>query len=119
MPLQTPQSISNIVLKNVSASPNPANPGSTVAIAAVLGETISAYAIIRNFAGVQVGNVTLEQVSGEDYAGSWTASIATGTYRASIIASGPGAYRTFEDVLQIDVADLTGTSGNSRFKKLG
>jgi hypothetical protein len=119
MPDQTAEDASGIVLKNVSASPNPANPGSPVSIAAVLGETTSAYALIRNFSGVQVGNVTLEQASGEEYVGDWTASIATGTYKATIIASGPGESRTFEDALQIDVVDSNSDSGNSRFKKLG
>jgi hypothetical protein len=119
MPDQTAEDASGIVLKNVSASPNPANPGSPVSIAAVLGETTSAYALIRNFSGVQVGNVTLEQASGEEYVGNWAASIATGAYRATIIASGPGESRTFEDALQIDVVDSNSDSGNSRFKKLG
>lgn len=119
VPAQAAQETSSIVLKNASASPNPANPGSPVSIAAVLGGTTSAYVIIRNFAEVQVGNVTLEQASGEEYIGTWTASIATGAYKATIIASGPGASRTFEDVLQIDIVDTSSASGNSRFKKLG
>jgi hypothetical protein len=109
----------NIVLKNASATPNPANPGSPVSITAVLGGTTSAYAIIRNFADVQVGNVTLEQTSGEEYIGTWSASIATGDYKATIIASGTDQTRTFEDALQIEVIDSTSASGSGRFKKLG
>jgi hypothetical protein len=109
----------NIVLRNASAAPNPANPGIPVSITAVLGGTTSAYAIIRNFAGVQVGNVTLEQESGEEYIGTWSAGIATGDYKATIIASGADQTRTFEDALQIEVIDSSSPSGSGRFKKLG
>jgi len=112
----------NIELKSVIAEPTTVSPGSPVKITAVLGDKMTAYAIIRNFADVQVGNVTLEQTSGDEYVGSWTASIATGAYKASIVAFAPGASRTFNDVLQIEVADSSSNSTSSsasRFKKLG
>lgn len=109
----------NIVLRNASAAPNPANPGIPVSITAVLGGTTTAYAIIKNFADVQVGNVTLEQASGEEYIGVWSASIAAGDYKATIVASGTNQTRTFEDAVQIEVIDSSGASGSSRFKKLG
>lgn len=106
-------------LLNITADPNPANPGSPVSIAAILGENTTAYAIIRNFAGVQVGNVALEKASGNGYVGSWTASIATGTYTISIIASESGVSKTFENALQIEVVDSSSTEASNRFKKLG
>lgn len=112
----------SIELKSVIAEPTTVSPGSPVKITAVLGDKMTAYAIIRNFADVQVGNVTLEQTSGDQYVGTWTASIATGAYKASIVASASGASRTFDDALQIEVVDLNSnsTSGsNSRFKRLG
>ncbi len=117
-PVQKPKN--SIVLEDVIAEPTTVSPGSPVKITAVLGDKLTAYAIIRNFADVQVGNVTLEQTSGNEYVGTWTASIATGTYKASIVAYGSGASKTFNDVLQIEVVDLNSTSGaTSRFKKLG
>lgn len=112
----------SIVLENAIAEPTIVSPGSPVKITAVLGDKMTAYAIIRNFADVQVGNVTLEQTSGNEYVGTWTASIATGTYKASILAFASGASRTFNDVLQIEVADSNSNSTSSsasRFKKLG
>lgn len=110
----------NIDLLNATASPNPANPGSPVSINAVLGYNTTAYAIIRNFSGVQVGNVTLEHTSGNEYVGSWNAGIATGAYTISIVASESGMSRTFENALQIEVVDSSSDSGtSSRFKKLG
>jgi hypothetical protein len=119
-PVQTPKK--SIVLENAIAEPTTVSPGSPVKITAILGDKMTAYALIRNFADVQVGNVTLEQASGNEYVGTWTASIATGTYKASIVASGSGASRTFNDVLQIEVTDssLNSTSSAaSRFKRLG
>ncbi len=110
----------SIDLLNATASPNPANPGSPVSINAVLGYNTTAYAIIRNFSGVQVGNVTLEHTSGNEYVGSWNAGIATGAYTISIVASESGMSRTFEDALKIEVVDSSSDSGaSSRFKKLG
>jgi hypothetical protein len=112
----------SIRLESVTAEPNPVNPGSPVKITATLGDKMTAYAIIRNFAGVQVGNVTLEQTSGNEYVGTWTASIATGIYKASILAFGSGASKTFDDVLQIEVTDSNTNSTSStasRFKRLG
>jgi hypothetical protein len=109
----------NIVLKNASAVPSTASPGSPVTITAVLAGTKSAYALIDNFAGVQVGNVTLEQSSGEEYVGTWTASIATGAYKATIVASGEKTSMKFTDALQIEITDTNSAAGNSRFKKLG
>lgn len=119
-PVQTPKQ--SVVLENVIAEPATVSPGSPVKITAILGDKLTAYALIRNFADVQVGNVTLEQTSGNEYVGTWTASIATGTYKASIVASGSGASKTFNDVLQIEVTDSTSNSTSSaasRFKKLG
>ncbi|HSD58271.1 MAG TPA: hypothetical protein VLB04_08830 [Methanotrichaceae archaeon] len=119
-PVQKPKK--SIVLEDAIAEPTTVAPGSPVKITAVLGDKMTAYAIIRNFADVQVGNVTLEQTSGNEYVGTWTASIATGTYKASIEAYGSGASKTFNDVLQIEVTDSNSNSTSSaasRFKRLG
>lgn len=120
VPVKTPAPV--IDLKNATAEPNPVSPRSPVKITAILGEDMAAYAIIKNSVDVRVGNVTLEHVSGDEYAGTWTASTATGAYRADIVASASGASRTFDDALQIEVKDLNATSGSistRTFKKLG
>ncbi len=119
-PIKTPAPV--IDLKNATAEPNPVSPGSPVKITAILGEDMAAYAIIKNSVDVRVGNVTLEHVSGGEYAGTWTADIATGVYRADIVASASGTSRTFNNALQIEVKDLNATSGSTStrtFKKLG
>lgn len=116
---------SSIVLGNTSAVPDPANPGSPVEITAVFGniENITAYAIIKDSNGVQVGNTTLERSSGGEYIGTWTAAIALGIYNASIIASAPGASKTFNDALQIEILEsgnaTSNNNGKSTYTKLG
>jgi hypothetical protein len=111
-PMNTPTSSLNISLKDISAMPNPANTGSPVMITAAFGNNssnsqsfpetnITAYATIKNAAGVEVGKVNLEHTSGEEYAGIWNADVAAGTYKATIDASGSGGSKTFNDALQI------------------
>jgi hypothetical protein len=115
---QIPQSV--IDLKNISAQPNPASPGSPVGITAILGENMTAYALITNSVGVQVANVTLEHASGDEYTGTWTASIATGIYNATVVASASGASMTFADALQIEVKGSSDTARSAlSYKKLG
>ena len=105
----------NISLKNINAIPNPANSGSPVMITASFGNNSSnsqsipetnmtAYATIKNSAGVEVGKVNLERTSGEEYAGIWNANLTAGVYKATIVASASGASKTFNDALQIDVS---------------
>lgn len=113
---QTP--VININLENISAMPNPANPGSPVEITAVLSnvENMTAYAIINNSMGVQVGNVALERSSGGEYVGTWKAGIATGTYSATIVASASGASKTFNDAIQMEVKEPVNATSNSNSK---
>ena len=105
----------NISLKNINAMPNPANSGSPVMITASFGNNSSnsqsipetnmtAYATIKNSAGVEVGKVNLERTSGEEYAGIWNANLTAGVYKATIVASASGVSKTFNDALQIDVS---------------
>ncbi|VVB62670.1 Uncharacterised protein [uncultured archaeon] len=105
----------NISLKDINAMPNPANSGSPVMITTSFGNNSSnsqtipetnmtAYAIIKNSAGVEVGRVNLERTSGEEYAGIWNANQTEGAYKATIVASAPGVSKTFNDALQIDVS---------------
>jgi hypothetical protein len=105
----------NISLININAMPNPANSGSPVMITASFGDNSSnsqsipetnmtAYATIKNSAGVEVGKVNLERTSGEEYAGIWNANLTAGVYKATIVASASGVSKTFNDALQIDVS---------------
>jgi hypothetical protein len=105
----------NISLKDINARPNPANSGSPVMITASFGDNSSnsqsipetnmtAYATIKNSAGVEVGKVNLERTSGEEYAGIWNANLTAGVYKATIVASASGVSKTFNDALQIDVS---------------
>ena len=105
----------NIGLKDINAMPNPVNSGSPVMITTSLGinstnsqsipETnMTVYATIKNSAGVEAGKVNLERTSGEEYAGIWNANVASGTYKATIEASGSGGSKTFNDALQIEVS---------------
>lgn len=94
-----------VSLNNIGANPNPADPGSPVKITAVLGDmdNMTAYMIIKNPVGVQIGNVTLEKSPGGEYVGTWTAGTAAGNYDATLMASANGKSSTFNDVLQIAV----------------
>ena len=105
----------DINLKDARAIPNPVNSGSPVMITTSFGNNSSnsqsipetnmtAYATIRNSAGVEVGKVNLERTSGEEYAGIWNANLTTGAYKATIVASASGVSKTFNDALQIDVS---------------
>ena len=97
--------------------PNPANSGSPVMITASFGNissnyqsihetNLTAYATIKNSAGVEVGKVNLERTSGDEYAGIWSGNEAPGTYKATIDTSGSGGSKTFNDALQIVVNRL-------------
>jgi hypothetical protein len=111
---------SGIELRNINASPNPVSPGGPVNITAVLGENMTANALITNSVGVQVGNVILEHTSEDEYAGTWKASIATGTYNATIVAYASGVSRTFADALQIEVKGSPDNDSNAPgYMKLG
>jgi hypothetical protein len=119
--VQTQMPVTGIDLENISAEPNPAHPGSQVGITAVLsGQNVTAYALIRNSVGVQVGNVALEHTSGDEYVGTWKASIAAGGYNTTVVASASGASRTFADALRIDVEGSSeSASDSSGYTKLG
>jgi hypothetical protein len=118
------QKILDVALENVSASPNPVNPNNPVMITAILrrpisnadknetGSTFSAYASMRNSAGNEIDRINLVPLSNETYAGIWNANKA-GIYRATIVASSPDASKIFNDALQIDVSETSGTPGNA------
>ena len=123
-PTHTTTPMLNIVLSDVSAAPNPANFSNPVKITAVFGNNSSSseinatpnnlststdltnlmvYASIKNLAGTEIGRVNLRRTSGSEYAGIWNANVASGTYKATIDASGSGGSKTFNDALQIVV----------------
>ena len=111
----------NIVLNDIRAMPNPANFSAPVMITAVFGNNSSinatpnnlststdltnmaVYADIKNSAGTEIGRVNMQRTSGSEYAGIWNANVASGTYMATIDASGSGGSKTFNDALQIVV----------------
>ncbi len=115
----------SIDLKNISAMPNPTNPGSPVEITAIFGdvENMTAHAIIKNSMGVQVGNVALDRSTGGEYMGTWIASIAADMYNADIVASAPGISKTFNNALKIEVLESSNAtssiSSGSTYTKLG
>jgi hypothetical protein len=105
----------NVSLEDVNATPNPVNSGSPVMITTSFGNNSSnsqsipkanmtAYATVRNSAGVEVGKVNLERTSGDEYAGIWNANQTAGVYKATIVASASGVSKTFNDALQIEVS---------------
>ena len=130
-PMNTPTSTLNISLKDISAMPNPANSGNPVMITTTFGNNSSdsqsitetnmtAYATIKNSGGLEVGEVDLEHTSGEEYAGIWTASVASGTYNVTIDASGSGGSKRFNDALKIVVsASKSAASNNPAVRNLG
>ena len=130
----------DITLKEIHATPNPASPNTPVMIAAVLAgsgsqnpenaaelnnespedilsgidrATILVLATIKDSAGTEAGNVTLQHTSGNEYAGIWNASSKPGIYRADLRATASGATATFDEALQMEVAVTTNTVGNN------
>ena len=120
-PMNTPTPMLNIILDDIRAIPNPSNFSDPVMITAVFGNNSSinatpnnlststdltnmaVYANIKNLAGTEIGRVNLRRTSGSEYAGIWNANVASGTYKATIDASGSGGSKTFNDALQIVV----------------
>ena len=123
-PTHTTKPMLNIVLNEISAVPNPANFSDPVKITAGFGNNSSSslinatpnnlstgadltnlmvYASIKNSARTEIGRVNLRRTSGSEYAGIWNANVPSGTYKATIDASGPGGSETFNDALQMVV----------------
>ncbi len=126
----------NILLNNISAEPNPSNLGDPVKITAVFGNNSTAatpnnlskmttagmtvYADIMNAAGIEVGRVNLKQTSGNEYTGIWYANVGSGTYSATIDASGFQGSKTFNEALRIVVNESKSTTGDIHaVRKLG
>ena len=129
-PTHTPTPTFSIVLNDISAVPNPANFSDAVKITAVFGNNSSinatpndlststgltnmaVYANINNSAGTEIGRVNMQRTSGSEYAGIWNANVASGTYEATIDASGSGGSKKFNDALQIKVNGSKNTASN-------
>ncbi len=128
MPNSTP--IFDINLNHLYAVPNPAEFNDTVKIVAVFGNistnittqdstskaadltNLTVYADIKSSAGLDVGRVNLKQSSENEYSGIWNASAGSGTFNATIEASGPDGSKAFNDALQIIVRGSGNTTGN-------
>ena len=127
----------NVVLNDVSAEPNPSNLGDPVKITAVFGNNsivetsnnlskitnstdMTVYADIKNAAGIEVARVNLKQISGNEYTGIWDANVGSGTYNATIDASGLQGSKMFDEALQIVVNESKSTAGDIHaIRKLG
>jgi len=121
--------IFDIHLNDLYAVPNPAKFNDAVEIVAVFGNTsnnsatrdgpsraadstnLMVYIDIKNSAGSDVGRVNLNQSSENEYSGIWNASAGSGTYNATIMASGPDGSKAFNDALQIIVRGSENTTG--------
>jgi len=130
----------DITLKEIHAMPNPAAPNSPVMITAVFAgdgsqnpknqtaignqtfedvlpavdqAAMLVLATIKDSAGTEAGNVTLQHTFGNEYAGIWNASSTPGIYKANLKATASGATKTFDEGLQIEVAVTTNTVGNN------
>jgi hypothetical protein len=133
-------SVLDIMLREIHAMPNPAAPNSPVMITAVFARdgsqnpknqtaignqtfedilpgidqaAILVLATIKDSAGTEAGNVTLQHTFGNEYAGIWNASSTPGIYKANLKATASGATKTFGEALQIEVAVTTNTVGNN------
>ena len=65
--------------------------------------TLNCTATIMNSVGKEVGEVKMRQVSGDEYAGIWTASVPTGVYSVTLVASASGTSKTFRDALELRI----------------
>lgn len=139
---QPEASVLDIILREIHAMPNPAAPNSPVMITAVFAgdgsqnpknqtaignqtfedilpgidqAAMLVLATIKDSAGTEAGNVTLQHTFGNEYAGIWNASSTPGIYRVGLRATASGATATFDEALQIDVAtaNTVGNNGSS------
>ena len=60
-------------------------------------------AIINSPDGSEAARTGLLRTSGYRYMGIWTAKVAPGVYKVSILATASGSAKTFADVLEIEV----------------
>ena len=124
--------IFDIHLNDLYAVPNPAKFNDAVKIVAVFANTsnnsatrdgpsrvadltnLMVYVDLKNSAGSDVGRVNLNHSSENEYSGIWNASAGSGTYNATIVASGPDGSKAFNDALQIIVTakGYGNTTGN-------
>jgi hypothetical protein len=129
----------DITLKEIHAMPNPAVPNTAVMIVAVFAGSASqnsenaaelsneshedilpgidkaamlVLATIKDTAGSEAGNVTLQHTFGNEYAGIWNASSTPGIYRADLRAAASGATATFDEALQIEIATANSVGNN-------
>ncbi|HWQ20773.1 MAG TPA: rhodanese-like domain-containing protein [Methanotrichaceae archaeon] len=81
------------------------------------GDGFVCTAAITNSTGGEVKRINLPRVTGDEFAGTWSAEVAPGKYSLNLLASANGVSKVFADVLTIDVKD----SGKdfSSIKKLG
>ncbi len=106
----------DVKLTELNATPNPANSSEMVEIVAVFENANSSLktsnepiqvpdltvnANIKNSAGLNVGSINLKPSSGNAYSGIWRVGVGSGTYNATIDASGPDGSKSFKDALQI------------------
>jgi hypothetical protein len=122
--------IFDIHLNDLYAVPNPAKFNDAVKIVAAFGNisnnsatqdgpsraadstNLTVFIDLKNSAGSDVGRLNLNQSSENEYSGIWNASAGSGTYNATIVASGPDGSKVFNDVLQIIVRGSENTTGN-------
>jgi thiosulfate/3-mercaptopyruvate sulfurtransferase len=62
-------------------------------------------AVISSSGGQEAARMSLLRTSANKYMGIWSADVAPGVYRLSILASTSGNSTTFPDVLEIEVTD--------------
>ena len=122
--------IFDIHLNDLYAVPNPAKFNDAVKIVAVFGNisnnsatrdgpssaadstNLAVFIDLKNSTGSDVGRVNLNQSSENEYSGIWNVRVGSGTYNATIEASGPDGSKVFNNVLQIIVRGSENTTGN-------
>ena len=73
---------------------------------------LTASAAIKDSIGKEVGKASLVKSAGNEYSGSWNASVPAGVYNVNIFASSLQGSGTFNDALQINVV-ASGDAANS------
>ncbi len=69
----------------------------------VVDSALRCTAIINGPDGSEAARTSLLRTSGYKYMGIWTANVAPGVYKVSILATASGSAKTFADVLEIEV----------------
>ena len=74
-------------------------------------------ATVKDSTGSNVGQVSMKQITSDEYSGIWNANVGPGSYKAAIVVSASGITKIFDKVLEIKIVGAG--KDTSKYKKVG